>query len=244
MREDEFGGLKVRILGGNDREGDLDTPGGPGGPVVVLLHGFGAPGTDLIPIWRVLDVPHPVRFVFPEAPVSLASSGYGAGRAWWMLDLEGLERRARGEDVPDRSGELPEGLEPAREQLDAMMTELQSRMAVGPERIVLGGFSQGSMLACDWAVQSGAQLAGLVLLSSTLIARERWVAGMPSLAATPVLQTHGTEDPLLPLEAAEQLRDLLREAGVDVAWHAFRGGHELPGMVLAELAAFITARLS
>lgn len=241
MREDMFGGLKVQLTGGQDREGDL---GRPGGPVVVLLHGFGAPGTDLVPLWRVLDVPHEVRFVFPEAPVSLAPMGYGAGRAWWMLDLEAMERRARGEDVPDRSGEVPDGLGPAHAQLDAMMADLQTRMGVGPERIVLGGFSQGSMLACDWALQAGVPLAGLALLSSTLIARDRWAAGMASLASTPVLQTHGSEDPLLPLSAAETLRDLLREAGVDVEWLEFRGGHELPGDVLSALAAFIRARLS
>jgi len=48
--------------GGQDRQGGADEP------LVVLMHDFGAPGTDLIGLWRVLDVPRNFRFAFPEAP--------------------------------------------------------------------------------------------------------------------------------------------------------------------------------
>jgi predicted esterase len=52
----------------------------------VLLHGFGAPGDDLLPLAEALDLP--VRFVFPAAPLELGMGGfYGDSRAWWMLDL-------------------------------------------------------------------------------------------------------------------------------------------------------------
>ena len=57
MRTLELGGLECRVVGGSDREGGGD------GPVVVLLHGFGAPGDDLVPLWRVMDVPRGTRFV-------------------------------------------------------------------------------------------------------------------------------------------------------------------------------------
>src|SRR5262245_12603157 len=79
MREGKFGGLKVRITGGSDREG------GGRGPLVVLLHGFGAPGDDLVGLWRVLDVPRDIRFAFPEAPHGVPG-GLVQGRAWWHLD--------------------------------------------------------------------------------------------------------------------------------------------------------------
>jgi len=49
------------------------------------MHGFGAPGTDLVGLWRVLDVPSDVRFAFPEAPHEIP--GMFGARAWWMLDL-------------------------------------------------------------------------------------------------------------------------------------------------------------
>ncbi|MBW2213652.1 MAG: hypothetical protein JRF48_04305, partial [Deltaproteobacteria bacterium] len=79
MREERFAGITVRLTGGEDREGGGD------GPLVVLMHGFGAPGTDLVGLWRVLDVPSSMRFAFPEAPHEIP--GMFGARAWWMLDL-------------------------------------------------------------------------------------------------------------------------------------------------------------
>ena len=63
MRMERWADLQVRIAGGNDRDG------GGSGPVVVLMHGYGAPGDDLVALQRVLTVPRDVRFVFPEAPL-------------------------------------------------------------------------------------------------------------------------------------------------------------------------------
>ncbi|MFW6052128.1 MAG: alpha/beta hydrolase [Myxococcota bacterium] len=233
MREARLGELRVRIAGGTDREGGGD------GPVVVLMHGFGAPGDDLVGLWRVLDLPREVRFVFPEAPMELPGGLYGAARAWWMIDLEALERaRAEGR-VRDRRREYPEGLEAARRQVIGMLDALEDELGVGSERVVLGGFSQGSMLALDVALHDDRPLGGLVLLSSTLLAENDWVPRMPARKGLPVLQTHGQQDELLGFELAEQLRDRLRDAGLDVTWVPFRGGHAIPGPALDALQAFL-----
>ena len=61
MRQERFGGLNVRITGGTDGKG------GGRGPLVLLLHGFGAPGDDLVSLADVLNVPTGTRFVFPKA---------------------------------------------------------------------------------------------------------------------------------------------------------------------------------
>ena len=76
-------------------------------------------------------------------------------------------------------------------------------------KVVLGGFSQGAMLACDTALREGPKLAGLVVLSGTLVAEAEWAALFPTLRGTPVFQSHGTFDPLLPFQAAAMLRDLI-----------------------------------
>ena len=81
MRSETWAGLEVCITGGHDREG------GGTGPLVMLLHGFGAPGDDLVDLWRMLDVPNEIRFLFPAAPLTL-NLGFGDSRAWWMLDME------------------------------------------------------------------------------------------------------------------------------------------------------------
>ncbi|MDH5675173.1 MAG: phospholipase [Myxococcales bacterium] len=236
MKECELGGLRARVTGGSDREGGGD------GPVVVLLHGFGAPGDDLVSLWRVLDVPRGTRFVFPEAPVELEEYGYGA-RAWWRLDVAALEQAARSGQRPDRSNEVPEGLLSAHGRVLSLLDAVEAEFGVGAERIVLGGFSQGAMLSCDVALRSERPLAGVALLSSTLLARAQWQAGLAERTALAFFQSHGRQDPLLPFAAAERLRDMLREAGCEVSWVEFNGGHEIPMSVLQGLGEFLHARL-
>ena len=72
MNRTILGGLHAVVTGGTDGQGGGD------GPVVVLLHGFGAPGDDLVPLTRFLAVPRAVRFVFPAAPL-LSAAGLRAG---------------------------------------------------------------------------------------------------------------------------------------------------------------------
>ncbi len=135
MRIESLGGLTVRITGGEDREGGGD------GPVVVLMHGFGAPGDDLVPLARVMDVPRSTRFVFPEAPLSVP--GYGGGRAWWMIDPERFARRERGEDL---SREVPAGMGEARGRAVAILDAVEA--ALRPSRLVIGGFARSFRPRC------------------------------------------------------------------------------------------------
>jgi len=232
MRQERFGGLQVRIVGGSDGKGGGD------GPVVILLHGFGAPGDDLVSLWQVLDAPRGTRFVFPEGPLSL-SLGFGESRAWWMIDMERLNRDIAAGRLRDLSRDVPKGLAEARQRLIALLDDVERRLGANPNTTILGGFSQGAMLSCDVALRTERPLAALVLMSSTLLAKEEWVPLMPKRKGLRVLQSHGSADPLLPFSLAEQLRELLSQAGLAVEWVSFRGGHEIPEIVVKRLGAFI-----
>ena len=232
MRTANWAGLEVRIAGGSDREGGGD------GPVVVLMHGFGAPGDDLAALWRVMDVPREVRFVFPAAPLSPPEFAQFGGRAWWMIDVAALQRGAG----RDRSHEAPPGMDDAHAKVEALLDTVERELGVAGDRIVLGGFSQGAMLACDVALRSERPLAGLMLLSTTLLRRADWQPRMAARKALPMLQTHGRGDTVLPFEAAVALRDLLRAEGCSVEWQEFSGGHEIPQTVLHAAAQFVRNR--
>jgi phospholipase/carboxylesterase len=227
MRIETFGGLRARVTGGSDREGAGD------GPVVVLLHGFGAPGDDLVPLWRVLDVPDDVRFVFPEAPIALPFGG----RAWWPIDMTRLERFLERGQAAMPAGEVPPGLAPARLQVAALVDEAAERL--GARSVTIGGFSQGAMLACDVALHTTRPLSSLVLFSGTLIAEREWAPHVAGRAGLRVLQSHGSADPLLAIAGAAQLRDLLRGGGLAVEWIEFRGGHEIPQQALERLREYV-----
>ena len=235
MKTVSFGGLTCRLTGGTDRDG------GGTGPLVVLLHGFGAPGDDLVSLHRVVEVPTGTRFLFPEAPLALPPA-YGAGRAWWHIDMAELDRAMREGRVRDLSKDVPEGMPEARAKVLALLAEAKEKLT--PSGVVLGGFSQGAMLSCDVALQSDVDLAALVLLSGTVVSEAEWTARMPARKSLPVLQSHGRQDPILDFTMAERLRDLLKAAGIDVTWIPFNGGHGIPPAALDGLRPFLEHALA
>jgi phospholipase/carboxylesterase len=228
----EIAGLTARVV---------DHPGAT--LTVILLHGFGAPGDDLVDLARFFSAGRevPARFVFPEAPLEFGGM-YGDARAWWLLDLARLEDELRTGTPRDRRAEIPDGLAAARVQVLRFVDQVAARFAIADDRIVLGGFSQGAMVAVDVALHRATRLAGLVVLSGTLVAESEWQPRLAKLAGVPVFQSHGRTDALLPFAVAEALRDRLRAAGALVEWHQFVGGHEIPPMVLDELGGFLRAR--
>jgi len=203
--------------------------------VVILLHGWGAPGDDLVPLAQMLSAPGRL-FVFPEAP--LVSPG--GGRAWWHLDINRVvAARERGQERDLRS-EVPAGLAEARAGVAAVVAEAQRRTKLPASAVVVGGFSQGAMLAMDVALSLKEHPAAVVALSGTLLTESVWKAWIAELAQPmPTFQSHGVYDPILPFHLAEALRDHLLAGKQPVTWVPFSGGHEIPREVLAKLAAFL-----
>jgi phospholipase/carboxylesterase len=238
LRQERLAGLTVRILGGDDGRGGGD------GPTLVLLHGFGAPGTDLVPLGDAIELPPGTRLVFPEAPIELALElGTGDGRAWWPIDLMRLHDALVLGRMRELRHEVPPGLHEANAQVNAMLGELEAALGVDRRRLILGGFSQGAMLACDVALRSSEPLAGLVLMSPGYIAEDEWNPLMVARRGLPVYMSHGRADPLLPFALAESLRDALSAAGLDVTWVPFDEGHGVPRGVLDPLAGFLRRSL-
>ena len=109
MYIESLGGLAAHIVGGSEQNA-VGT-----NPVVVLLHGFGAPGDDLVALWKMIRVSDEVRFVFPAAPLLLNDELQG-GRAWWMLDMEQISHDIATGHERDVSA-IPQGLSEARASL-------------------------------------------------------------------------------------------------------------------------------
>ena len=238
MEPVSIGPLRVRAFGGEDRQGGGD------GPAVLLCHGFGAPGDDLVALARAVDAGREVRWFFPEAPNAI-DLGYGmTGRAWWKIDMARLESMIARRDRATLKAETPDGLSEARAALEACVEALERIHGVRRERLVLGGFSQGAMLTTELALHADRPFAGLAILSGALISAERWQAAAALTGRTlHALQSHGRADPILPFDGAEELRALLVESGAAVEFVPHGGQHEIPAVVLQRLGAFLRARL-
>ena len=214
---------------------------------VVLCHGYGAPGDDLVPLGgelgRLVARTHAerasgLRFYFPSSPD--AAQGVPMGRAWWQLDMERLMALQRGEaqGAGLRHEEVPDGLARARRLLTAFVDAVSQGTGLPHARIVLGGFSQGGMIATDVALRHEEAPAGLAILSGTLLCASEWRRRAKARAGLRIFQSHGRRDPLLPFADALLLRALLEEGGRAVDFREFNGGHEIPETVLRGLADF------
>ena len=226
-RVDSWAGLSVRTAGARENPTH----------VVVFLHGWGASGDDLVPLSQVLAAPGRL-FVFPEAPLVTM----GGGRAWWHLDLAKIEAaRMRGESRDLRQS-VPEGLPAVRATMIALLSVIAERTKLPMTKITIGGFSQGAMLSTDVTLMSAEKPCALVALSGTLVAENEWTRALATLPQSfPVFVSHGNGDVVLPFELAEALQQTLRKGTGNLTWVPFRGGHEIPGVVLEKFSAFLDA---
>ena len=209
------------------------TVGGRPEVAVVLLHGHAMQGADLAPFAHSLGVP--AAYYVPDAPLDADP----AGLAWWPIDQ--AQRRTTLRAGPrDLATEVPSGAPAARALLGELVSRVRCELPGLP--VVLIGFSQGGMLACDAVLHGNVGVEGLVLLSSSRINVQSWVERRDRLSGMPVLVSHGETDDDLAFSAGEALRDFCRDAGADVTWIAFPEGHVVPLLVWRAIRRFLTAR--
>lgn len=242
MRRETIGGLTCRII-------SRLPEGVPPKLVIVLCHGFGAPGHDLVPIADELFALRPalaesVEVIFPAAPLSLDEVGMPGGRAWWHIDLDELVGAIEHGNLRILRDQRPAGITEARDLMLGLLSEVRQQTGLPADRLVLGGFSQGSMLAVETALNSPDPVGGLCLWSSTLVSEADWRSKMERLKNIPVVQSHGRQDAILPFAAATALRDLLTEAGANVNFIEFNGPHTITLAGLEALAEQLEQRLA
>ena len=202
----------------------------------IILHGLGADGNDFVPIAQELDLESlgAMRFVFPHAPVMpvTINGGYRM-RAWY--DILGTEEKG----VQDEAG-----LRRSLKLVEALIAREEER-GIPPERIVLGGFSQGCAMSLLTGLRYPRRLAGIVGLSGYLPLAATTSAERSSASAkTPIFLAHGTHDEVIALDRAQASRDSLRAMGYDVEWHEYLMGHSVSPLEIEELNAWLVRVLS
>jgi phospholipase/carboxylesterase len=198
--------------------------------LVIFLHGYGADGSDLIGLAEPL-APHlpRTRFLAPNAPERCPGNPFGY--QWFPIPwMDGTpEAVARAAAVR------------AFAALDRYLDEVAAE-GMPPERTVLFGFSQGTMMALHVGLRRRAALAGIVGFSGRLLEPESLVDEIRS--RPPVLLVHGDQDPVVPFESLAEAEAGLAAAGVPVASHVSRGvAHGIAPDGLGLAVRFIQERL-
>jgi len=139
------------------------------------------------------------------------------------------------------------GRPPDRAAVDAALAAVEDflvaaleRYPVDPRKVVLGGFSQGGVLAYQIALANPERFAGLMALSSWLpaeIAKE--VPANPALARLPALVVHGTEDEMIPVDRGRASRDALLSLSVPTTYREYPMGHGIAPEALREIVGWL-----
>jgi len=212
------------------------------GPLpLILLHGYASEAQEWLPFSQTIQVhAERRRFVFPQAPEeTVPPDGPVGKRGWWRLDLASY-RAGDGKSLPDMRGAQPVGLANAAAKVRLLISDLHHREPFADNGVILGGFSQGGMIAAEVAFRSEQKLQALILLSPTFVDEQHWIEGMPRRKGLPVFISHGRRDDVLPFDASERLQKAMRDAGLNVTWVPFDGIHETPASVVTELNKFLS----
>jgi phospholipase/carboxylesterase len=178
----------------------------PATHLVVLVHGYGSDGDDLIglaPHWQ-RQMPG-AAFIAPNAPDRLPS---GPGYQWFPITRIDPH-------------EMQKGVESVGPLLDQYLDTELARLSLPPEKLILVGFSQGAMLSLHVGLGRAVPPAAIVGLSGLLTGPPPEPAGGP-----PVFLAHGDADTVVPVQAMLMAVSALGQAGVRVQWHLAHGiGH-------------------
>jgi phospholipase/carboxylesterase len=224
--------------------------GGPSPRIgVVICHGYGASYEDLAPLsgeWMGIigEEASKFRFVFPDAPHSLDELGMPYGRAWWPINMVGLAAAVQASKFDELHAHEPPGIEEVRERLCRTIRKVLEDLG-GDAPLVLGGFSQGAMLAMDASLRGEIAAPQLLLqFSSSMICEPQWRRKLQRIQESFVFQSHGKIDPVLPYASAVALHQMLVDAGITVDFHSFVGPHTIDvesvvrsAQALAQMAA-------
>lgn len=200
---------------------------------IIWMHGLGADANDFVPIVHELDLSDcpQIRFVFPNAPqIPVTLNGGYIMPAWYDI-------AAAGTDINKREDE--NGLRLSQQQIEALIArEIERGIAV--DKIVIAGFSQGCAMTLQVGLRHPQKLAGLMCLSGYVPLADKVAAERhPANQTTSIFMVHGTADPVIPLQRAEQSRDLLKQLGYQIEWHDYWMQHSVSPQEIVDIGNWL-----
>jgi phospholipase/carboxylesterase len=217
---------------------DIQHPNDPDAYWVFMFHGFGADASDLKSLAEVLTPEgQKINWIFPNGIFTVPIGPMMTGRAWWPLTLSQLPT--------DWSLYSP----PELAQLIPAIWKMIDSFKIPWNKIVLGGFSQGSMLATEIYLSAPETPAGLISFSGALIRKSDWTANLAkrqkeaeaSGKSLKAFFSHGEMDQVLPSSGTQKLVQMFKTHGFQCDISSFRGGHEIPMPAIMKAQAYLSA---
>jgi len=201
---------------------------------VIWLHGLGANGHDFEPVVPELAFAkkRAVRFIFPHAPdLPVTINGGMRMPAWYDILALNIDRQ------------LDEKQLRASAQAVAELVDQEREKGIAPEKILVGGFSQGGAVAYEAALSYPAPLAGLFALS-TYYATADSVQRSEVNQNLPIFVGHGSHDPMVPEALGQRAVEVLQAQGYAPEYHRYGMEHSLCLEEIRDMDAFCDRCLS
>lgn len=200
--------------------------------LVVLVHGYGADGSDLLGLADPLSAHLPdTVFLAPDAPEPCQGNPFG----FQWAPVPWLD----GSDEADAAKRFAA----SAADLDAFLDQRLDALGLTPDRLVLLGFSQGAMISLQVAPRRPKPVAGVIAISGRLLVPERLEA--EAIVRPPILLIHGDADPVVPFGDMAKAGNALVAAGFDTYGHVMKGtGHGIAPDGLGVALQFMKERLA
>lgn len=209
------------MLGGGLAHRARPAAGDPAG-ALVLLHGRGADEHDLFPLLDLLDPERRLMAATPRGPLSLPPGG----AHWYAVREIGYP------DPPSFTATFGR----LADWLDGFLDEQE----VPHDRLILGGFSQGTVMSWALSLAVGRpQPAGVVAMSGFIPTVEGFPLELVDRSGLRATISHGERDPVIDVEWGRDARDRLGAAGADVSYSEHPGGHHLDPRFAAALPSWL-----
>lgn len=177
--------------------------GGKPKQLVLILHGWGADGPNLIDLADIFaNILPDAHFIAPNAPYPCEANPYGF--QWFSL----MDRQPQ---------HLLAGVRGAAEFLNAFIDEQLAAFSLDNSKLALVGFSQGTMTALHVALRRSPQIGAVVGFSGSLIGPDELAKEIT--ARPPVCLIHGDMDDVVPYASMERATTALSNHGVKVETH-------------------------
>ena len=191
-------------------------------PVVILMHGYGASMADLASLSPAIS-PDGYVFIYPNGPIEMQVGPGMTGYSW---------------NSPGNSGDRRDN-QRTEEMLEVLFEDVTEAYNVARGDSVLGGFSQGGMMAYLLGLPTPELFAGLIILSSRVSEPETVRQQLPADRGQPIFVAHGTSDSMISVEDAWKSRDFLQAEGYTPEYHEYPMGHEITQEVLNDLVPWL-----
>lgn len=208
---------------------------------IIWLHGLGADGSDFVPVAEAMQLPAPVRYIFPHAPMRpVTINGGFVMRAWYDILAT-----ADSAEISDSIGRLEdaEGLRASQAEIEKLISQERQR-GVAAKDIFLAGFSQGGAVTLYSGLRHGETLGGIIALSTYLpLAATTAAEASTASSHIPIFMAHGSYDPVVPYTLGHDSAAKLGKLGYEPDWHEYAMPHSVCEEEMEDIERWLSLRM-